>query len=61
MDTRLDKNEAELGVLVLSIPLKVFPHRDSLCEWSVGRYHSTRRIVSLPSGRDGIGPQGFRG
>lgn len=32
MDTRLDQNEAELGVLVLAVLLEVLAHRDGLLD-----------------------------
>jgi hypothetical protein len=32
VNTRLDQNQAELGVLVLAIRLKVFTHGDSLLD-----------------------------
>lgn len=32
MDTGLDENEAELGVLVLSVALKVLPDGDGLID-----------------------------
>lgn len=32
MDSRLDQNQAELGVLVLAVALKVLSDGDSLCD-----------------------------
>ena len=32
MDSALDKNQSELGVLVLPVPLKMFPDADSLLD-----------------------------
>lgn len=47
VDTRLDQNQAELGVLVLAVALEVLADGDSLGKFRLVNYNPTGKISGL--------------